>query len=55
MRLVPEVSLLEVGCRTGIATLPLADRSFAITCIELGASLTAAVKENLSPFANVRI
>ncbi|WP_256253108.1 trans-aconitate 2-methyltransferase [Paenibacillus sp. UNC496MF] len=39
--------LLEVGCATGKATLPLAKRGFKITCIELGAGLAAAARQNL--------
>jgi len=39
--------LLEVGCATGKATLPLARRGFAITCIELGAHLAAGARHNL--------
>ncbi len=31
--------LLEVGCATGKATLPLARRGFRITCLEPGAAL----------------
>lgn len=39
--LCPGASLLEVGCATGKATLPLARRGFAVTCLEPGASLGA--------------
>ncbi|SFT27180.1 trans-aconitate 2-methyltransferase [Paenibacillus sp. BC26] len=40
--------LLEVGCATGKATLPLAQLGFKITCIELGAELAAAARHNLA-------
>ncbi|HYZ55575.1 MAG TPA: class I SAM-dependent methyltransferase [Streptosporangiaceae bacterium] len=40
--------LLEVGCATGKATLPLARRGFRITCVELGADLAAAARANLA-------
>ncbi len=40
--------LLEVGCATGKATLPLARRGFLITCIELGAHLAAAARRNMA-------
>jgi SAM-dependent methyltransferase len=40
--------LLEVGCATGKATIPLARRGFQITCIELGAGLAAAARRNLA-------
>jgi SAM-dependent methyltransferase len=40
--------LLEVGCGTGKATLPLARRGFRITCVELGPALAAAARRNLA-------
>jgi SAM-dependent methyltransferase len=46
--LSPGDRLLEVGCATGKATLPLARRGFRITCIELGAQLAAAARRNLA-------
>ena len=44
--------LLEVGCATGKATLPLARRGFHITCIEPGPALAAAAaaRRNLAGF-----
>src|SRR6266487_6124190 len=45
--LAPGDRLLEVGCATGKATLPLARRGFQITCIELGPDLAAAARRNL--------
>jgi SAM-dependent methyltransferase len=39
--------LLEVGCATGKATLPLARRGMRITCIEPGRHLAAIARENL--------
>jgi SAM-dependent methyltransferase len=45
--LAPGDRLLEVGCATGKATIPLARRGFRVTCIELGASLAAAARRNL--------
>jgi SAM-dependent methyltransferase len=48
--LAPGDRLLEVGCATGKATLPLARRGFRITCIELGAGLAAAARRNLAGF-----
>jgi SAM-dependent methyltransferase len=46
----PGDHLLEVGCATGKATLPLARRGFRITCIELGPELAAAARRNLAGF-----
>ena len=48
--LVPGDRLLEVGCATGKATLPLARRGFRITCVELGAELAAVARRNLARF-----
>jgi SAM-dependent methyltransferase len=45
--LAPGDRLLEVGCATGKATVPLARRGFRITCIELGPELAAAARRNL--------
>ena len=46
----PGDRLLEVGCATGKATLPLARRGFHITCVELGAELAAVARRNLAGF-----
>lgn len=48
--LAPGDRLVEVGCATGKATLPLARRRFRITCVELGAELAAAARRNLAGF-----
>jgi protein-L-isoaspartate O-methyltransferase len=45
--LAPGDRLLEIGCATGKATLPLARPGFHITCIELGPDLAAAARSNL--------
>src|SRR5215467_5410509 len=45
--LAPGDRLLEIGCATGKATLPLARRGFAITCLELGPDLAEAARRNL--------
>jgi SAM-dependent methyltransferase len=49
-RLSSGARLLEVGCATGKATLPLAQRGFRITCVEPGAALAAAARMNLAGF-----
>jgi SAM-dependent methyltransferase len=51
----PGDRVLEVGCATGKATLPLARRGFAVTCVELGPALAAAVRANLAGFADVEV
>jgi SAM-dependent methyltransferase len=48
--LSPGDRLLEVGCATGKATVPLARRGFRITCVELGAELAAMARQNLAGF-----
>jgi len=47
--------LCEVGCATGKATLPLARRGFAISCVELGGALAARARRNLAGFERVRV
>jgi SAM-dependent methyltransferase len=44
----PGDRLLEVGCGTGKATIPLARRGFRITCLEPGPALAAAARRNLA-------
>jgi SAM-dependent methyltransferase len=51
----PGDRLLEVGCASGKATLPLARRGFAITCVELGPALVAAARANLAGFPDVEV
>ena len=45
--LTPGSRLLEVGCATGKATLPLLQRGFTVTCVELGAGLAAVARSRL--------
>jgi SAM-dependent methyltransferase len=53
--LQPGADLLEVGCATGKATLPLARRGFGITAVELGAALAARARGNLAEFGRVSV
>jgi SAM-dependent methyltransferase len=48
-------ALCEVGSASGKATLPLARRGFAITCVELGAALAAEARRNLAGFERVTV
>ena len=47
--------LLEVGCATGKATLPLARCGFGITCVEIGPNLAAVARSNLAAFPFVEV
>jgi SAM-dependent methyltransferase len=51
----PGDRLLEVGCATGKATVPLARRGFLVTCVETGAALAAEPRRNLAEFPGVDI
>lgn len=51
----PSSRVVEIGCGTGKATLPLAGRGLRITCVELGASLAAIAQRKLAPFPGVEI
>jgi SAM-dependent methyltransferase len=42
--------VVEVGCATGKATRPMAQRGFRITCVELGPELAAVARANLAGF-----
>lgn len=53
--LKPGDRLLEIGCATGKATIPLADRGFSITCVELGGDLAAAAGRNLAGYPGVEV
>jgi SAM-dependent methyltransferase len=47
--------IVEIGCGTGQATVPLAERGFDIACIELGAGLAAVARRKLAAFTNVEV
>jgi SAM-dependent methyltransferase len=54
-RLTAPARLLEIGCGTGQATLPLAERGHAVTCIELGEQLAAVARRKLAGFPRVEV
>jgi SAM-dependent methyltransferase len=54
-RVPPGGRVLEIGCGTGQATLPLARRGFEIVCVELGAALAEAARRKLAGFPHVRV
>jgi SAM-dependent methyltransferase len=47
--------VLEVGCGTGQATLPLAERGLVVTCVELGERLAELARRKLSRFPAVDV
>lgn len=51
----PGDELLEIGCATGKATLPLAQRGFHLTCLEIGPALAARARRNLAGYREVTI
>jgi SAM-dependent methyltransferase len=42
--------VIEIGCGTGQATVPLAQRGLAVTAVELGAALAAVARRRLASF-----
>ena len=47
--------VLEIGCGTGQATVPLAQRGCEIVAVELGAELAAVARRNLAGFPRVEV
>ncbi len=54
-RLAPGSRVLEIGCGTGQATLPLAERGFSILAVELGANLADVARRKLVDFPQVEV
>lgn len=54
-RLPEAARLIEIGCGTGQATLPLAERGYSITCVELGEQLAAVARAKLLRFPAVEV
>lgn len=54
-RLPRSARIVEIGCGTGQATLPLAERGYHITCVELGEQLAGVARRKLAAFANVEV
>ncbi|CAN5215156.1 class I SAM-dependent methyltransferase [soil metagenome] len=53
--LSPGASVLEIGCGTGKATIPMARRGHRVTCLELGERLARQALKNLAEFPDVRV
>lgn len=47
--------LLEIGCGTGLATLPMARRGFRITCVELGPRLAEIARRHVAALPDVEV
>jgi len=47
--------VLEIGCGTGQATLPLAERGYSVVAVELGAGLAAVARRKLADFPAVSV
>ena len=45
--------ILEIGCGTGKATRPFAERGYELVCLDIGADLIGIAKEKLKAFPNV--
>ncbi|MFE6177145.1 class I SAM-dependent methyltransferase [Streptomyces sp. NPDC056464] len=52
---VPGSRVLEVGCGTGQATVPLAERGCRITAVEAGPQMAAVARRNLAGHAGVEV
>lgn len=53
--LSPGARLLELGCGTGQATIPLAEYGYQITALEPGPNLAAVARQKLARFPGVAI
>ncbi len=47
--------VIEVGCGTGQATLPLARRGYGMLCVELGENLAALARDNAAEYPRVEV
>jgi SAM-dependent methyltransferase len=47
--------VVEIGCGTGQATVPLAERGLAVSAVELGPELAAIARRRLSAFPDVDV
>jgi SAM-dependent methyltransferase len=51
----PRCRILEIGCGTGQATLPLAGLGYTVVAVELSADLATIARRNLAGFDNVEV
>jgi SAM-dependent methyltransferase len=53
--LSPGHRVVEIGCGTGQATVPLAERGLAVTAVELGPGLAAIARNKLAGFGSSEV
>ncbi len=51
----PGCRVLEIGCGTGQATVPLAQRGCQIVAVELGSDMATAARHNLAGYRDVQV
>lgn len=51
----PAARILEIGCGTGQATVPLAERGYRIVAVELGPEMAAVARRKLARFDRVDV
>jgi cyclopropane fatty-acyl-phospholipid synthase-like methyltransferase len=51
----PGARVLEIGCGTGQATVPLAKRGYRVVAVELGPDMAAVARRNLAGFDSVEV
>ena len=54
-QLRPASRVLEVGCGTGQATRPLAQRAYSVVAVELGIEMALLARRKLAAFENVEV
>ena len=53
--LTEDARVLEIGCGTGQATIPMARRGYTIDCVEPGAQMASIAREKLASFPNTSV
>lgn len=53
--LADDARVLEIGCGTGQATIPMARRGYTIDCLEPGAQMASMARAKLASFPNVKV
>ena len=53
-KLQPNGNILEIGCGTGQATLPFAQKGYSMTCLDIGDNTIRYVQNKMKSYANTR-